>query len=156
MTDRIILGAFDGTYVLRASRPGFDVTNPNLPKEALAFDSRWNTVGRIVQTGIARGTMVWVDMLGTHWSATIDVPPDYPGVPHVLYNSYPDFDENAKVQSGWGWGYPSNVYGDLSAIGGGQHQLIFGGEPVWTHPDVYNLRQSVPFGYFRYFLIRMD
>lgn len=51
MANRIILGAFDGTYVLRVSRPGFDVLNPSLPPEQLAFDSRWQETGNVYMEG---------------------------------------------------------------------------------------------------------
>jgi hypothetical protein len=51
MSNRVVLGAFDGTYVLRVSRPGFDVLDPNLAKELLAFDSRWDEAGNVYMTG---------------------------------------------------------------------------------------------------------
>ena len=37
----VILGRFDGTPRLRVARPGFDVTNPDLADQQLAFDSAW-------------------------------------------------------------------------------------------------------------------
>ena len=41
MANRVVLGEFNGDYVLRVSRPGFNVLDPNLPRHQLAFDSRW-------------------------------------------------------------------------------------------------------------------
>lgn len=40
MTNRLIIGAHAGTYVLRASRPGYDVTNDGIDPAGVAFDSR--------------------------------------------------------------------------------------------------------------------
>ncbi|EKF43971.1 hypothetical protein NA8A_04145 [Nitratireductor indicus C115] len=51
MANRIVLGAFDGTFVLRASRPGYDVLDPALLPEHVSFDSRWQEAGNIVQRG---------------------------------------------------------------------------------------------------------
>ncbi|EKF17058.1 hypothetical protein [Nitratireductor pacificus] len=51
MTDRLVLGAFDGTFVLRGSRPGFDVLDPSLLPEHLSFDSRWIEAGNIISRG---------------------------------------------------------------------------------------------------------
>lgn len=45
MANRIVLGAFDGTFVLRVSRPGFNVLTTTLTKDQLAFDSRWAEAG---------------------------------------------------------------------------------------------------------------
>lgn len=51
MANRVVLGAFDGTYVLRASRPGFNVLSTTLTTEQLAFDSRWSEAGNIFLRG---------------------------------------------------------------------------------------------------------
>lgn len=51
MVNRVVLGAFDGTYVLRASRPGFDVLNTGLTRNQLAFDSRWSETGLEFMSG---------------------------------------------------------------------------------------------------------
>ncbi|MFG1371480.1 hypothetical protein V5F32_04820 [Xanthobacter oligotrophicus] len=40
-TGGVILGRFDGTPRLRVARPGFDVTDPDLSDQQLAFDSAW-------------------------------------------------------------------------------------------------------------------
>lgn len=40
-TGGVILGRFDGTPRLRVARPGFDVTDPALSDQQLAFDSAW-------------------------------------------------------------------------------------------------------------------
>lgn len=41
LTPRVLLGAFEGEARLRVARPGFDVTDPALGNEQLAFDSSW-------------------------------------------------------------------------------------------------------------------
>lgn len=51
MANRVVVGAFAGTYVLRGSRPGFDVLNTGLTNNQLAFDSRWDEIGNVLQTG---------------------------------------------------------------------------------------------------------
>lgn len=51
MANRVVLGAFDGAYVLRVSRPGFNVLDPALPPEHLAFDSRWQEAGNVYMEG---------------------------------------------------------------------------------------------------------
>ncbi len=51
MADRVLLGAFEGTYVFRASRPGYDVKNASLSSEKLSFDSRWPEIGNILSRG---------------------------------------------------------------------------------------------------------
>lgn len=51
MANRVVLGAFDGTYVLRVSRPGYNVLSTSLTSEQLAFDSRWQEAGNVYMTG---------------------------------------------------------------------------------------------------------
>ncbi|QIG69090.1 hypothetical protein EVB78_057 [Rhizobium phage RHph_N1_15] len=51
MTNRVVLGAFDGTFVLRISKPGFDVLNTSLSDANLSFDSRWGSVGKLWMKG---------------------------------------------------------------------------------------------------------
>ncbi|QIG75629.1 hypothetical protein EVC20_058 [Rhizobium phage RHph_Y2_17_1] len=51
MTNRVVLGAFAGTYVLRISKPGFDVLNTSLADGNLSFDSRWSSVGKLWTKG---------------------------------------------------------------------------------------------------------
>lgn len=56
MTNRVILGAFAGTHVLRISRPGFNVQDDTLIPEQIAFDSRWASTANIIAQGIVRAT----------------------------------------------------------------------------------------------------
>lgn len=51
MANRVVVGAFAGTYVLRVSRPGFDVLNGGLTPEQLVFDSRWSEAGNVFLRG---------------------------------------------------------------------------------------------------------
>jgi hypothetical protein len=51
MTNRVVIGEFEGTYVLRVSRPGYNAMDPNLPSIGLVFDSRWATFAAIHMNG---------------------------------------------------------------------------------------------------------
>ncbi|MBX4911374.1 hypothetical protein HJA82_29110 [Rhizobium bangladeshense] len=51
MANRVVLGAFAGTYVLRISKPGFDVLDTSLSAGNLSFDSRWSSVGKVWTKG---------------------------------------------------------------------------------------------------------
>ena len=53
MANRVVLGAFDNTYVLRISKPGFNVLDPNLSAGQLVFDSRWSEYTSVHSEGIA-------------------------------------------------------------------------------------------------------
>lgn len=53
MANRAVLGAFDGTYVLRVSKPGFNVLSTGLTVDQLAFDSRWAETGNAFMSGSA-------------------------------------------------------------------------------------------------------
>ncbi|AGC36063.1 hypothetical protein B7L88_gp019 [Rhizobium phage RHEph10] len=52
MTNRVVLGAFDGTFVLRISKPGFNVLDTALSDANLSFDSRWSSVGKVWMKGV--------------------------------------------------------------------------------------------------------
>ena len=51
MANRVVIGAFDGTYVLRTSQPGNDVLNAGLTPNQLSFDSRWSEIGNWLSSG---------------------------------------------------------------------------------------------------------
>lgn len=51
MANRVVLGSFGGTYVLRVSRPGFNVLDDGLSPNAVAFDSRWSDAGNLYMSG---------------------------------------------------------------------------------------------------------
>lgn len=52
MGRRVVLGALPGGgYGLRVSRPGYDVLDPGLGPQQLAFDSRWPTAARVHMEG---------------------------------------------------------------------------------------------------------
>ncbi len=54
MPGRALLGQFpNGESGLRVSRPGYEVTDMNLPPKALAFDSRWPKALNVHQQGTA-------------------------------------------------------------------------------------------------------
>jgi len=75
MANRVILGEFGGDYVLRVSRPGFNVLDPALPRHHLAFDSRWPENLNIA----ASGTIAY-----TSSQATINHGMSYPTGPVCL------------------------------------------------------------------------
>ena len=51
MTNRLIMGSFDGTFVLRISMPGYDVLNTSLTPNQVVFDSRWIDTSKIFFKG---------------------------------------------------------------------------------------------------------
>lgn len=74
MTNRVVLGDFDGTKVLRISRAGNDVLDPDLPKEGLSFDSRWLVALRFMTSGS------FVSGIGTVGMVTVP----YPYIPTLI------------------------------------------------------------------------
>lgn len=52
MANRVVMGAFDSTHVLRVSKPGHNVLAPGLSKEQLSFDSRWSESALVLIAGI--------------------------------------------------------------------------------------------------------
>lgn len=77
MTDRLILGAHDGTHVLRMSLHGFDVKDTNLKPEQLSFDSRWQEIGNIVVSGTFQLSG------GSNAARTKEIPYSNPGFNHT-------------------------------------------------------------------------
>ena len=71
MADHVLMGAFDGTFVIRTSLPGFDVKNTGLPPESVSFDSRWPEIGNVLVTGEFRlsGTSEKLIYFGTTFTA---------------------------------------------------------------------------------------
>lgn len=51
MANRVVLGAFDGTYVLRVSTPTKNVLDTALSKQDIVFDSRWYNTLNLHQKG---------------------------------------------------------------------------------------------------------
>lgn len=51
MSNRLILGSFANTFVLRVSRPGYNVLDDSLPPECISFDSRWQETMNVIQSG---------------------------------------------------------------------------------------------------------
>jgi hypothetical protein len=119
MTTRVILGAFDGTFVLRASKPGFNVLDPALTKEQLAFDSRYFTAARVLSQGTLQGQLEWADMVGWSWYAPSPV---YLGgswdpneLPYVIVVPRSNFDYNMIGQSNIGGFFTMN--GGYDSVG---------------------------------------
>ena len=74
MANRVVLGAFDGTHVLRVSRPGFNVLSTGLTPKQLAFDSRWQESGNVFMSGnfSAPATGSWLTI---PFGTTFNTPP---------------------------------------------------------------------------------
>lgn len=102
MTNRLVLGAIDDTYGLRISRPGFDVMYSGLAPEQLAFDSRWNTMGRVYYSGQSRVYQGYYDMLGSYLYTNFYIPSGYPGIPIIIGNFRPEGNVDVKVTAALG------------------------------------------------------
>lgn len=50
MANRLVLGAVDGSYKLKVSKPGYDVMTA-LQNKQLAFSTDWNEAGNIIAIG---------------------------------------------------------------------------------------------------------
>lgn len=86
MTNRVIMGKFQNDFVLRASIPGYDVLDPNLPPERLVFDSRWSKV-----SSIYLDTWVYVPIERTNYErTTLWFGKWFDPLPSVLLMWYPD------------------------------------------------------------------
>ncbi|MGO7308774.1 hypothetical protein ACCS91_33505 [Rhizobium ruizarguesonis] len=143
MSNRLVLGSFANTFVLRVSRPGVDVLNTAVPVEQLAFDSRWTGLAAIVQSGLLRGTMARVDMVGPVWTSSFTVPSSYSGLPFIVVSARPEWTDldwtSASIGSAFGAGYnPSTRVVSIQAA-----------TPWWTQNT-----NTHAWGYFRYFLLR--
>lgn len=96
MANRVVLGSFADTYVLRVSKPGFNVLDDTLSTDKVVFDSRWAETGNVMQSGT-----VVPDNLGV---ARIDIP-NLTGDPVLLIVLYRAPDKfvptNFYVQASW-------------------------------------------------------
>ncbi|QPC91454.1 hypothetical protein [Mesorhizobium sp. INR15] len=73
MANRVLLGAIGGSYKLKVSRPGFDVTTA-LPNEQLAFSSDWGDAGKVLMTGsVAMGASGVLQLVLPIFTARITV-----------------------------------------------------------------------------------
>lgn len=66
MTNRVIVGNFDGAIRLRVSRPTYDVFDTTLPARNLAFDSTWDAAANVYTRGsytltTSTGGATWAD-----------------------------------------------------------------------------------------------
>ncbi|RUU75714.1 hypothetical protein [Mesorhizobium sp. M7A.F.Ca.MR.362.00.0.0] len=52
MANRLVMGAVDGSYKLKVSKPGYDVMTA-LTNEQLAFSTDWDDAGKVLMTGSA-------------------------------------------------------------------------------------------------------
>ncbi|MBC2806648.1 hypothetical protein C3Y94_026200 [Rhizobium ruizarguesonis] len=145
MSNRLILGAFDNTFVLRISRPGANVLDPALPVEQLAFDSRWASLAVIHQQGLLRGQMARVDMVGPVWSARFTVSASYPNLPLVIVSARPEW-----TDLDWSPTYVGNAFGAAYNPSTRIVELT-ASAPWWTQNT-----NTMSWGWFRYFLMRVQ
>jgi hypothetical protein len=145
MSNRLILGAFDSTFVLRVSRPGANVLDPALPVEKLAFDSRWASLAVVHQQGLVRGRMARVDMVGPVWTSSFIVPANYPNLPLVIVSARPEWTDldwsPSSVGSAFGASYNPNT-----------RQVEIQASAPWWPPNA----NTMSWGWFRYFLMRVQ
>lgn len=88
MVQRVVLGPLPGGGVgLRASRPGFNVLDPNLTGKQLAFDSRWTKVERVFKRDMIS--------LGSGQPHTVSFGTTFSVIPTVLFMYRP------QAQSQW-------------------------------------------------------
>lgn len=146
MVNRVVLGAFDSTFVLRASRPGFNVLTTTLTPEQIAFDSRWARAANIYASGVTRGTVGMGDMAGAIY-ATLQLPANlpYPPVVKALIRHDTRTTEFASAYIG-AWPFTPNY-----EPGSGQYN--FACNPPWSIPGMYN---GMPWGYFYWYALRSD
>jgi len=64
MANRVVLGAFDSTFVLRASLPGQNVLSTALTAKQLAFSSEWAEAANCFLTGsITFSSAAYIDVM---------------------------------------------------------------------------------------------
>jgi hypothetical protein len=81
MTNRLILGAHAGTYVLRASRPGYNVLDDGIAPAGVGFDSRRTSALKVRLQGI----VAWSG--GTPSTASISFGMTFPSPPIIFLAS---------------------------------------------------------------------
>lgn len=88
MANRLILGAQAGTFILRTTVPGAEVTNEALDDRLVTFDSRWPDMGKVYMQGQFTGASMQDYSNGGTPSAVGRVPmgytPSYLNLPMVL------------------------------------------------------------------------
>lgn len=131
MANRVVLGAFDGTYVLRVSRPGFNVLSTGLTRSQLSFDSRWPETGNELLSGsfsINTSNTVTINF-GT---TLADVPivslrvRGSDGASYIAHSAYDDsmlstthFSlevSTSQFSFRKGWPYPTDLFGGTSLV----------------------------------------
>lgn len=64
MANRVVLGAFDNTFALRVSKPGYNVLSTTLTAKQLAFSSQWaETANTILKGSITFTSAAYVDVM---------------------------------------------------------------------------------------------
>jgi hypothetical protein len=147
MANRVVLGAFDNTFVLRVSRPGNNVLDTALAPEKLSFDSRWNSLLKVVQQGTIRGTMAYVDMVGWQWYANIYIPPslyvagNFPLIICSVRPHYPDYKAQIFVGGAFsnGWNPSTGILSITAETGTWwpAEGRVGGNQKAWGYFDYY-------------------
>ena len=76
MTNRTVQGNLPGGGSgIRVSRPGYEVTDPNLPPKGIAFDSRWPAAMNVHMSGAATGPTTGGQVTTVWFGKTFPTPP---------------------------------------------------------------------------------
>lgn len=126
MANRMVMGAFDGTQVLRISRPGYNVLSTGLAPKYLAFDSRWDITGRI----LLRGSIVMA-AANTNYTVNYGLGYDYPKMPLVVARIR--ISSSAFLVPDYSSGFFLSMYPDYFIARGGTTLAVgVGFAPPWT------------------------
>ena len=147
MTNRVVLGAFDGTYALRVSRPGSNVLTTTLPTEQLAFDSRWAAAGNVLAQGSVPCRYQLGDLYAA-WFAEINGPMGLSRPPIVFAQFRHETITNAFTSiQGFNLGFFQAAY-DLAT-----GKVTIHGSLPWKPPGS-GTNVDIMWGYCSYFLLR--
>lgn len=148
MANRLILGAFANTYVLRLSRPGYNVFDDGLPPEVIAFDSRWPKVATVLASGVARGKVWYQDMLGWMWYCDFWAPAGLSYIPQVIGHMQTE-DGNVYGMIG---GQSANAGLYAAAYDPGNGMMRVAAAFPWFSAYPNNVISD--WGYLRYYLVQ--
>jgi hypothetical protein len=145
MANRTVLGAFDNTFVLRTSRPGFDVLSTGLAPQQVAFDSRFARAANVYASGVTRGTLYWDNMAAYSW-ANIQAPANLP-YPPVVKSLFRHESRNEFCPGE----YITDPLVNSYTPGNGLYRLV--NKAPWALSNPYN---GQLWGYFYWIILRSD
>ena len=143
MVNRVVLGAFDSTFVLRASRPGFNVLTTTLTPEQTAFDSRWADAANVYASGITRGSCFMGNLVAAV-SCTIQAPAGLP-YPPIVRSLLKHESRNEFMHGEYGGQAGAVVYDKASG------SYLLQTTPAWSTGQSSG---TFPWGYFYWIILR--